>query len=55
MSNSLKRNPIKEKTVKGVSSAEKKGHFSKNCPNKKEKASKLIHSLDLVENEDIES
>ena len=32
-----------------------KGHFSKNCQNKKEKASKLIYSLDLVADEDIES
>ena len=31
------------------------GHFSKNCPNKKEKAFKLIHSLDLAAGEDIES
>ena len=34
---------------------EKKDIFQKNYPNKKEKASKLIHSLDLAANEDIES
>ena len=49
----FKRQPYRGKDSKRCFICEKR--FSKNCPNKKEKASKLIHSLDLVADEDIES
>ena len=52
---SFKRKPYKGKDSKRCFIYGRKGHFSKNCSNNKEKASKLIHSLNMVEDEDIES
>ena len=49
----FKRKPYREEDGKRCFIYGKKGHFSKNCPNKKEKAFKLIHSLDLAADEDV--
>ena len=50
-----KKKPFRGKDSQRCFICRKKGHFSKNCPNKREKAAKLIHSLDLATDEDIES
>lgn len=49
-----KKKPFQRKN-KRCSIYGKKGHFSKNYPNEKEKASKLVHSLDLAKDDDIET
>ena len=50
----FERKSYRGKDSKRCFICKKKGHFLKNYPNKKEKASKLIYSLDLAEDEEIE-